>query len=53
VLVLWFLQEPNYEASRLGLWQRAFLVVALGWQVVVALRVRRLSRRRPEPAPAT
>jgi len=53
VLVLWFLQEPNYEASRLGLWQRAFLVVALGWQVVVALRVRRLSRRIPELAPAT
>lgn len=53
LLVVWFLLEPNFEASRLGLWQRAFLVVALGWQVVVALRVRRLARRRLEQAPAT
>ena len=46
VLVVWFLLESNFEASQLGFWQRAFLVVALGWQVVVALRVRRLARRR-------
>jgi hypothetical protein len=53
VLILWFLQEGSYEASRLGLWQRAFLIIALGWQVVVALRVRRLSRPHLELAPAT
>jgi hypothetical protein len=53
VLVLWFLQEGSYEAARLGLWQRAFLIIALGWQVVVALRVRRLSRQHLELAPAT
>jgi hypothetical protein len=50
---VWFLLEPNFEASRLGFWQRAFLVVALGWQVIVALRVRRLALRRLELAPAT
>jgi hypothetical protein len=53
LLVVWFLLEPNFEASRLGFWQRAFLVVALGWQVVVALRVRRLALRRPELAPSS
>lgn len=53
LLVVWFLLEPNFEASRLGFWQRAFLVVALGWQVVVALRVRRLALRRVELAPTT
>jgi hypothetical protein len=53
LLVVWFLLEPNFEASRLGFWQRAFLVVALGWQVIVALRVRRLARRRLEMAPTT
>ncbi len=52
VLVVWFLLESNFEASQLGFWQRAFLVVALGWQVVVALRVRRLARQRVELAPA-
>jgi len=30
-----------------------FLIIALGWQVVVALRVRRFSRQQPELAPAT
>jgi Protein of unknown function (DUF998) len=53
LLVAWFLLEPNFEAYRLGFWQRASLVVALGWQAVVALRVRRLALRRLEVAPAT
>jgi len=53
VLVVWFLLESNFEGSQLGFWQRAFLVVALGWQVVVALRVRHVARRRLELAPAT
>lgn len=44
VLVVWFLMGPNFD-DRLGLWQRAFLVVALGWQVIVASRVRRVARR--------
>jgi hypothetical protein len=50
VLVVWFLMQPNFEPDRLGLWQRAFLVVALGWQVIVASRVRRLARRSLGPA---
>jgi hypothetical protein len=49
VLVVWFLMQPLFDPDRLGLWQRAFLVVALGWQVVVALRVRRLAHRSPGP----
>jgi Protein of unknown function (DUF998) len=49
-LVAWFLLQPAFDPDRLGLWQRAFLVVALGWQVIVALRVRRLAHRRPGPA---
>ena len=53
VLVAWLLLLPQFEAYRLGFWQRAFLVVALGWQVIVALRLRRLARPRPELAAAT
>jgi len=47
VLVIWLLLQPIFDPDRLGLWQRAFLVVALGWQVIVAWRVRRLARRSP------
>jgi hypothetical protein len=53
LLVVWFLLSPNFEANRFGFWQRAFLVVALGWQVIVALRVRRLALRRLNGASAT
>ena len=44
LLVAAVLLESRLEAYGLGLWQRAFLVVALGWQLVVALRVRRQLR---------
>jgi hypothetical protein len=50
VLVAWFLMQPMFVSDRFGFWQRAFLVVALGWQVIVASRVRRLASRSPEPA---
>ena len=47
-LVVWFLLEPQFEFSSLGFWQRTFLMVALSWDLVVALRVRRLARRHVE-----
>jgi len=47
---VWFLMQPIFDPDRLGLWQRAFLVVALGWQVIVAWRIRRLARRSPASA---
>ncbi|MEA2674319.1 MAG: hypothetical protein QOI92_1511 [Chloroflexota bacterium] len=52
VLVAWLLLEPQFEAYQLGFWQRASLLVALSWQLVVALRVRGLAHRRLESAPA-
>jgi hypothetical protein len=52
VLVAWLLLEPQFEAYQLGFWQRASLVVALSWQLAVALRVRGLAHRRLESAPA-
>jgi hypothetical protein len=46
LLILWLVLLPNFASYQLGFWQRTLLLVALGWQVVFALRVRRMAVRR-------
>ena len=39
-LVGWYVVELGSMIFPLGIWERVFLVIGLGWQIVIALRVR-------------